>query len=89
MCCILAALLLDYSRGTSTVHVIKNMTVTENRQRRVNDYPITINVINCSVTRGIRYNLRRMCRLRCELFGDRFQDGFDGILQVVNYSTLL
>ena len=26
-----------------TVRVIKNVTITENRQRKVNDYPITVN----------------------------------------------
>ena len=26
-----------------TVRVIKNVTITENRQQKVNDYPITVN----------------------------------------------
>ena len=30
-----------------------------------------------------------MCRFKCDVFGDQFQDGFDGVLQAVNYSTLL
>ena len=31
-----------------------------------------------------------MCRFASyDLFGDQFQDGFNGILQAVNYSTLL
>lgn len=30
-----------------------------------------------------------MFRFKCDLFGDGFQDGFDGVLQTENYSTLL
>ena len=32
-----------YNVHLHTVRVIKNVTITENRQRKVNDYPITVN----------------------------------------------
>ena len=61
---------LMLSRVDPTVRVIKNMTVTKSRQQRDNNYQLSVFNSSLPTTRGLRYNLRCLCRFKCDLFGD-------------------